>query len=133
KYDFSGYACAPLEADPAEARARGCEFDNFTMQWYPKNRYERRETMQLHDRFMAMGWPRSLDKAQQHMITDLARAPMEIYILSKEHIWHCGYSLLQVHLWVTMGFDPPMPYGHTEHCVNTMLDLIEKYPPPDLD
>ncbi|EMD84871.1 hypothetical protein COCHEDRAFT_1208237 [Bipolaris maydis C5] len=131
-FDFSGYACAPLEADPADARARGCEYDNFTMQWYPRERYERSETLELMNKFMDMGWPRHFDAGQKHAITDLERAPMFIYILSKEHIWHCGYSLLQTHLWWTMGFDPPMAYGHTEHCVFTMLDLIERYPPPDL-
>lgn len=132
QFDFSGYACAPFEADPAEARARGCFFDPFMMQWYPRERYERPETLELMNKFMDMGWPRHFDQEQKHPVEDLERAPMFIYILSKEHIWHCGYALLQTHLWMQMGFDPPMAYGHTVHCVETMLDLIEQNPPPDL-
>ncbi|WQF84152.1 hypothetical protein CDEST_09166 [Colletotrichum destructivum] len=129
-YDFDGYVCAPDEADPEEARARGCVFDTFTMQWYPKDRYSRNESVELMKKFTDMGWPRYFDKEGTRPITDLERAPKKIHILMKEHLWHCGYSVMQTHLWITLGMDPPEAYEHTEHCVMSLLDVIEKNPPP---
>ncbi|GKT54212.1 hypothetical protein ColTof4_06365 [Colletotrichum tofieldiae] len=129
-YDFDGYVCAPDEADPEEALARGCAFDTFTMQWYPRDRYSRNESVELMRRFTDMGWPRYFDKEGIRPIKDLERAPKSIYILMKEHLWHCGYSIMQTHLWITLGMDPPEAYEHTEHCVMSLLDVIEKNPPP---
>lgn len=129
-FDFDGYVCAPDEADPEEALARGCAFDTFTMQWYPKERYARNESVALMQKFTDMGWPRYFDREGTRPITDLERAPKKIYILMKEHLWHCGYSVMQTHLWITLGMDPPEAYEHTEHCVMSLLEVIEKNPPP---
>ncbi|KAJ4388530.1 hypothetical protein N0V93_005988 [Gnomoniopsis smithogilvyi] len=130
-YDFEGYVCAPQEADPAVARARGCFYDTFTMQWYPRERYEVNESLELMNRFYDMGWPRFLDREKTQPVVDLETAPNIYYILAKEHLWHCGYTLIQTHLWITMGFDPPESFEHTEHCVQTLLDVIEANPPSD--
>ncbi|KZL81938.1 hypothetical protein CI238_05962 [Colletotrichum incanum] len=80
------------------------------MQWYPRDRYSKNELVELMRKFTNMGWPRYFDKEGTRPIKDLERAPKSIYILMKEHLWHCGYSIMQTHLWITLGMDPPEAY-----------------------
>ncbi|KAK1573065.1 uncharacterized protein LY79DRAFT_480650, partial [Colletotrichum navitas] len=133
KYDFSGYQCAPLGAPPDVARQRGCRLDTFSLHWYPANRYEDNDTLKLMTEFTDMDWPRFYDPEARHKMDGFNPADKQAWVSKKEHLWHCGYLLMQTHLWITKGFDPPVNYEHTEHCTRTLLKTIELDPPPDLE
>ncbi|KAI6357445.1 hypothetical protein MCOR25_007659 [Pyricularia grisea] len=132
EYDFSGYQCAPLGAPPEVARRRGCELDTFALHWYPRERLEDPDTRELMRNFTDMGWPRYYDREAKKKIDVFDPAESQAWVTKKEHYWHCGYTTILSHLWITKGFDPPVTYAHTVHCVTMLLGLIEKNPPPDL-
>lgn len=131
-YDFSGYLCAPRGAPAELALARGCIWDTFSNYWFPKERYESDEMQALMNEFTAMGWPRYYDKEAQQPVVVLDRSHPWAWVSKKEHYWHCGYALIQTHLWLEQGFDPPGPYSHTKHCAMMLLEVIESHPPPNL-
>lgn len=131
-YDFSGYLCAPRGAPADVAVARGCFWDTFSNYWFHKERYDSDEMQALMREFTAMFWPRFLDKEAQHPIDVLDPSHPWAWVSKKEHYWHCGYALIQTHLWLEQGFDPPGTFSHTKHCVMMLLEVIESHPPPDL-
>ncbi|KAF6823439.1 hypothetical protein CMUS01_10697 [Colletotrichum musicola] len=132
--DFSGWICAPNGAIPAVARERGCEWDNLSFHWFPKDHTEDEDNRALLREFENNGpWHRYIDQEGKHEIPNDNKVLKAAWLTRREHIVHCKYALRQTHLWVTKGWDPPFNYSHTLHCTGYLVDTIMENPPADMN
>lgn len=131
EYDFSGYQCAPLGATPEVAEARGCQWDEFSFHWWPKDRYQDEDIVGLMNEFSQQEWHRYYEKEAIHEITEYHPMQTQAWVTRKEHLWHCAYTIMASHLWMTKGFDAPVTYWHTVHCTKALMNTILESPPPD--
>ncbi|KZL81168.1 hypothetical protein CI238_11641 [Colletotrichum incanum] len=130
-YDFSGYQCVPLGATPEAAAARGCHWDDFSFHWWPADRYEDPDVLALMHEFADQEWHRYYEQEAVHEILEYHPMQTQAWVTRKEHLWHCAYTIMQTHLWMTKGFDPPVTYWHTVHCTKALMNAILESPPDD--
>ncbi|KAJ5729343.1 uncharacterized protein N7483_003851 [Penicillium malachiteum] len=120
----------PCGNSSAQARARGCSFDQLMWSWYPKHcpHYANDEYLNFQD-WKFYSDPYTKEVVDKNNWTKALDNEISVYGERGEHLTHCVFMFLSLAQILHGGgkyTQRYLDYPHMEHCAKTLLQALQK-------